>query len=413
MFLSILFFATIFVLLCLLLKQAHEQHFQVFTLAFLIILLPLRESLNSWGMLIVSVLIVIAFILNKSRQFTWQPIFYAVVGLYLLNFVWLVGMGDFTFSNRGVDSALPMILFPILFSMVQLSKRNVMLLLRFFVWMVIAVCIYGLLSYASAVYELSWKMVLLEGKQYAHFFTIWPITWQPSALSITLLMALPVSFYLRYHNKRQITFLEMLLATILPILVTFMVGARIGVAVFPVLLALGYLFYCNFKPILKWGLVAVGVVGLCLALFFIPTEIKSRYTDQIRVDLRNTAISAIKEKPILGWGTWQQRHLIVDEDRAKSLGIQAPHSQWHFHNLYLDIMVQFGIVGIVVLLGLIFWTFWIAIREKHFLLLSFIIMSTMTFYFEIVLYSSRWAVTFMFWFCFLISYCKYLSGRTS
>jgi O-antigen ligase len=190
-----------------------------------------------------------------------------------------------------------------------------------------------------------------------------------------------------------------------------MVGARIGVAVFPVLLGLGYLFYCKFRPIFKWGLAAMGIAGLCVVLHLLPPDIKNRYNDQIRVDLRNTAISAIKEKPVLGWGTWQQQNLITCEERAQNLGIETSYNQRHFHNLYLDKMVQFGIIGLSVLLFLIFWILWVAIREKHFLLLSFILIYIMAFYFEVVLYSARWVVAFMFWFCFLIANRKYLTNE--
>jgi O-antigen ligase len=413
MLFTILFFVAIFALLCVLVKQAHGQRLVVIALAILVVCLPLHEHLKSWGMLISSMLIIVAFILNKSRQFTWQPIFYVIAGMYFLGFIGLLHTGDFNLAHRRFDVAIPMILFPVLFSMVQLSKRNVLLLLRFFLWIVFTVCMYGLLSYAIAISDFSWKTALLDGKRYVHLFTVWPITWQPSALSIMLLMALPVSFYLRYHDGKQITLIEMLLAILLPIFVAFIVGARIGVAVIPVLLGFGYLFYCKFRPLLKWGLVVAGVVLMSITLLLLPSEIKEGYTDQIRIDLRNTAISAIKEKPVFGWGTWTQRDLIACEERLQNLGIEIQHNQPHFHNLYLDMMVQFGIAGIVVLLWLVLWIFWIAIRERHFLLLSFIMMYVMVFYFEIVLYSPRWVVAFMFWFCILLANRKYLAEYTN
>jgi len=413
MLLQILLFTTIFALFCVLAKQAREQYPAVVALAVLIVILPLNRSFNELGMSATTVLMVIFFIFNKFRKFTWKPIFYIIASVYFLNFVGLLHTGDFSLSGKAIDSALPMILFPVLFSMVQLSKRNVLLLLRFFLWAVIVVCVYGLLSYAMAVYgEFSWKAALLDGKRYARFFMVEPLTWHPSALSITLLMALPVSFYLRYHTGKQITLIEMLLAVLLPILVTLMVGARVGVAIIPVLLGLSYLFYCKFKPVFKWGIVAGGaMVGLCLILFLLPADIRERYTDQIRIDQRTVAISAIQEKPIFGWGTLQQRPLIACEERAQNLGIETIHIQPHFHNVYLDMMVQFGIVGIVALLFLIFWTFKIAIHRKHFLLLSFMAMYTIAFYFDNVLQSQRFVVAFMFWFCFLLVNWKYLVER--
>jgi len=413
MVLQILFFVAILVLLGVLVKQADEQRLAVIALALLIMILPLSRIINDVFMAIVFVLIVISFILNKSRKFTWKPIYYAVASVYLLGFVGLIYLGDFNLARRGLDLSLPLIMFPVFFAMIQLSKKNVMLLLRFFLWVVIAVCLYGLTTYALLVYDFSWKTALFDGKQYSRFFMTSSLTWHPSALSITLLMALPTSFYLRYHDGKRITRVEMLLAILLPILVTFMVGARIGIAVIPILLGLGYLFYCKFRPVIKWGLVAIGAVGMITVFLLLPLEIKNRFSDEIRVDLRNIATSAIQEKPVLGWGTWTQRDLMTCETRLQALGIESRFVFNHFHNAYLDSIVQFGIIGIVVLLWFIFWVFWIAIRKKHFLLLSFIVMYVVSFYFENVMFSPRWVITFMFWFCFLIANQKYLVERTS
>jgi len=413
MFLQILFFVAILALLGVLVRQAREQYFPVIALAVLIVVLPLNRLLNDWGIGIISVLMLMFFIFNKSRQFTWQPIFYVTFGVYILYIVGMLYIGDFRLAGTGMDSMLPIVIFPVFFSMIQLSKRNVILILRFFLWIVIAACAYGLLLYAIAIYDFSWRSALLDGKRYVYFFMREPLTWHPSALAITLLMALPVSLYLRYHDGKQITLVEMLLAILLPILVTFMVGARIGVAVFPLLLGLSYLFYCKFRPILKWGLLVAGAVAMVVAAFSLSSDIRERFSDQIRIDLRNTAISAIKERPILGWGTGQERQLIACEERAQNLGLKGVHNQPHFHNVYLDMMVQFGIVGVAVLLFLIGWVFWIAIRKKHFLLMSFMAMYVIVFYFDNVLQSQRFVVAFMFWFCFLIANKRYLVERTS
>jgi len=418
MFLQILFFVAILALLGILVKQAREQRLAVIGLAVLIACLPLDNfwdinmpNFQDISIGVSSALVVLAFILNKSRQFTWQPIFFLIVSIYLLNFVGLLHTGDFSLANKRIDTMTPVIVFPVLFGMIQLAKRNVILLLRFFLWTVIAVCVYGLLSYAVAIDDFSWKMILLEGKRYAYLFTVGPIAQHPSALSIVLLMALPVSLYLRYHDGKQITRVEMLLAIVLPILVAFMVGARIAVAIFPVLLSLGYLFYCKFKQMLKWSLVALGVVALGVAIFLLPADIRERYSDPIRIDLRHAAVSAIKEKPILGWGTWQQTNFAMCEKRTDAWNSAAYRFPDHFHNVYLDYMMQFGIVGIAILLGLIFWIFGIAIREKNFLLLSFVMMYVIIFYFDNVLQSPRFVVAFMFWFCFLIANRKYLVER--
>ena len=385
-------------------KQDIIERLTLLGFAIMLACLPLKDvPFHIIGMSVLSVMIVVSFIINKSRKFTWQPIFYLVFAMYFLQIAGVINVGYLDFSTQRFDTAMPMILFPVLFGMTQLSKKNMVLLLRLFVWAVIAFCVYGLLSYAAiALSYISLETALLDGKSYSRLFAVWPLWHHPSALTIALLMALPVSLYLRYHDGKQITLFEMLPAIILPILVTFIIGARVGVAIFPVLLGLGYLVYCKFRPVLKWGLVAAGVAGLCIILHLLPSDVKILYSDSIREDLRKIAISAIKEKPVLGWGTMQQRYLMSCEE------IETQYTFNHFHNVYLDSMVQFGIAGIVALLFLIFWTFAIAIRQKHFLLLSFMAMYIIVFYFDNVLYGPKFVNAFWFWFCFLLVNRKYL-----
>ena len=127
------------------------------------------------------------------------------------------------------------------------------------------------------------------------------------------------------------------------------------------------------------------------------------FVDPIRVDLRKTAISAIKEKPVFGWGTGYVTPLIQSEERAQSLRIETPYLFNQFHNQYLEDMVQFGIMGILILLVLFGWMLWVGVRERNYLVLSLLVIYTLFCWTETVFFVAKGVIPFTFWFCFLMS----------
>ena len=200
---------------------------------------------------------------------------------------------------------------------------------------------------------------------------------------------------------------EALLGVLLPIVFTVLGGARVGMVIAPVLLVLGYLFYCKFSLALKLGLVVAGLISGGILLYIFP-KVDDLSVDPIRADLRKTAISAIKEKPVFGWGTGYSKSLIQSKERAHGLGIEKPYDFNQFHNQYLEDMVQFGIPGIFILMVLFCWMLWVGIRGKNFLLLSLFVIYALFCWTESVLYVSKGVLPFVFWLCFLMSNRKVL-----
>ncbi|MDR2036287.1 MAG: O-antigen ligase family protein [Bacteroidales bacterium] len=222
-------------------------------------------------------------------------------------------------------------------------------------------------------------------------------------------MAIPIAFYLRFQDKKEITIVELCLGVLLPVIFTVLTGARIGLVIIPFLLFFAYFFYCRLKPILKWGLVGLGVIILCLFIYKFP-KVDDRFQDPIRKDLRTIAVEAIKEKPILGWGTRYVSPLIRSEDTKELLGIETPYSFNQFHNQYLENMVQFGIPGILILLLLFGWMLYLSIRYKDYLLLSLLTIYVLFFWTESALFTFKGIVPFTFWLCFLVATQKQRLG---
>ena len=418
---------TLLVLIIVFYKQTSTQRFILFVIALFLASIPLKIDYNNYATAFMILTVLIVFIQEKSKQFSWQPIFYLLCVMYLMDLIGLSYTGDFYSGFKRLDRGILLVIFPLIFSMVQFKQKNVILLLRFFVWLVIAFCTFGLLSYATIVPELTWDMIFKDSKQYASFLMMWPAHLHPSYLSTIVLMAVPVVLYLNSFQFSVFSFqfrvfsfkfsvssskfkiMETILGISLPIVFTILAGARVGMVITPVLLLLGYLFYCKFKPVIKWGLVVAGIAAGGILIHLFP-KADDRFVDPIRMDLRRIAISAIKEKPFFGWGTGYSKTLIHSEERAHSLGIETPYDFNQFHNQYLEDMVQFGIPGILILLVLFGWMLWIGIREKNFLLLSLLTIYTLFCWTESALYVSKGVLPFSFWLCFLMSNRKWTTN---
>ena len=404
LFLRLSLLATLLILTLILTLQAPALRLPLFAIALFLATFPLKVSYNTWPMAFMLLAIVIAFVRDGQRRFVWQPVFTVLCVLYLLYLTGLLYTGDLQLSIDKLNTGAQFVLFPVVFSMLHLSKRNMILILRFFVWTAMAYCAFALLSYATIVPEFTWDMMYRDSKLYAPLLTMWPSHAQPSYVSIILLMAVPTALYMRFHEKAHITLAETILGVLLPVMYAVLTGVRIGIVLVPTLLLLGYVFYCRFKPLLKWGLMAAGILVVAAGWYTYP-QADDRFTDPVRVDLRKIAISAIKEKPVFGWGTGYTNPLIHSEERVQSLGIERtfPADVKVIHNQYLDYMVQFGIPGIVVFLLLLGWILWSGISERNYLLLSFLIIYLLFFYTETALSYSKGIAPFTFWLCFLMT----------
>jgi O-antigen ligase len=407
------------------------KHFATLGVAVFLATLPLTIDYNTCGMVIMAVAMVVTFVLRfirtiKGRRceqavpsqkggkfkwlqeiFTWQPIFYVLWAMYIIHFAGLLYTGDLRLGVRRLDSIVPLVLFPVLFSIVPFSRQHVILLLRFFVWTIIAFCGFALLSYATIIPGFDWNMVS-DGKLYAPLLLMWPAHGHASFDSTIVLMAVPVAMYLRFtpgikeSSGMRITLVELCLGVLLPIIFTVLVGARVGMAIIPFLLGFGYIFYCKFKPLLKWSLMGLSILAIIFVMYKFP-QVDNRFDDPTRTNLRAIAVNAIKEKPILGWGAGYVAPLIQSEERAHQIGLEVPYEFNQFHNQYLETVVQFGIPGALLLLLLIGWLLYLACRRKDYLLLSVLIIYLLLFWTETALATSKGIVPFVFWVSFLVA----------
>lgn len=183
-------------------------------------------------------------------------------------------------------------------------------------------------------------------------------------------MILLVLLSMILHHKRFQGILD--LRTAIPAFVigflgmylTYTRGALLGfLCGFPVLL----FFYQKRLAYILGGLAVVVILTLSGFYFFGTGNYESRllqkrdnYSDNVRMSQWQSAIVAIKEKPILGWGL-SNFHTQVKRIKEEHNFEAKNYNDAHAHNLFLEIAAGTGLIGLFIFLGWVFswaWECW-------------------------------------------------------
>ncbi len=123
--------------------------------------------------------------------------------------------------------------------------------------------------------------------------------------------------------------------------------------------------------------------------------------DATRAERWKCAVELIQEKPVLGYGTGDEKKRL-EEKYVKYKLTNSSVNNFDAHNQYLAFMIKSGIFGLLAFLILLGQSFFIAIKTRNYYLLCFIIIISMTALTENVLESNKGILFFAFFNSFLI-----------
>lgn len=149
---------------------------------------------------------------------------------------------------------------------------------------------------------------------------------------------------------------------------------------------------------LKESLIPVVLIlGLSFLPFYFSSYLKNRYGGELIGDISSQGnvieprivrwkecISLFKESPVIGHGTGSEIHKLQEKYWEKGL-IYSYYHKYNAHNQYLSILIKHGILGFIAFVGALVFFFRIAIRNKSFLYLAFLIQISVLFFTENVL----------------------------
>jgi O-antigen ligase len=297
-----------------------------------------------------------------------------------------------------MGTSLPFLFLPLLLQYLLLNERILKTVLTFFVHFTLLFCVIGLLSmvYHSFTVPIAIKEWVLHPKSYYPFVYAWSNYDHPSVLCVIYLLALPVGLYLK-RKYRTVSIAELTALIAVETAMLIFTGARVGMIIFPLLL-LWMLFYrISLKrkvmviglPVALAGVMVIGLLGW-------DNQFTDRFKDPIRIQLWETAIASIKERPLLGTGTGGMKAVCTSPELTVKLNYPEPLSFNNPHNQYLGEIMHFGFIGATALSGTLIYLLILAFRKKDFLLQSLLLILFIQMFTEMPFDSHKGIYSYLF-----------------
>lgn len=393
---------------------------------FLIILLfvgSLPYSIAASNTLLTFLLFLIIYYQVKMRQFYINlPSILMVLFMcyYSIEILGLIHTENIEDGLKIVERHIPLIIIPVLFYYKRFSEDDRFKILGVFVmscFVASLICIFVNI-YRSMEYDRIFHEWMFAHDQFSD-----PI--QMQAVYFSIYVAFSLLIILCYavadvDKERELPW--WLLTVTIPILSLSLIlmGAR-TVTMVTLLLVLGILFYSAWtKRALIFGVAALLIV-LVFSLFvaFHPV-LKNRFRDLVTSDSKSIyydgynsrlriwkpGMKVIKDNFWLGVGTGDDQDLL-DREFIKSNYIEGVGIH-NMHNQYLQSLLSYGILGLILIVCIFGFQFWIAIRQRNILYLSFLILVCFSMLTESVLNRNK-GVLFVVFFSLLLFPNRYFS----
>jgi hypothetical protein len=245
----------------------------------------------------------------------------------------------------------------------------------------------------------------------AYFFVnSWSYYYHPSYISIVLLFALITGFYLYFKqdDSSKITIFELIIFIVACFLVLALMESRIGVLIFCVLCAVSILYYVKLKTKHFKLFLLLYIVAGFLLIFYARDLIAGFLADDIRNSLMKIAIAYIKDHFWWGTGSFEQATAINSIKEVLFPNIKDFN---YVHNQFLGNMVQFGVWGLIALIGLMGGILGFAIQKRSYLLQMFVLIMLIFMLIEEPLYIQAGITRFTVLLTFFISISDSNSNR--
>lgn len=303
----------------------------------------------------------------KNNKSTWFLLLY-----FLLAVLTLIYSEDLKATGDKIGKLVAFVLIPLMFLLVNPTRKLLNRAKRVFVFAMIVFCVFSLLKlgYNYIVnYEISHWYNFVQDSMYHKYMP-------EDAMYINT--AFVLLLFGNFKNNIK------LIGSILFLIILFLFSVRLGLFIY-VLIATIY-FIINIKSLLNWK--TFGIAGITLIVAFLLIG-QSRYASDkfydtlekvgfntgdrvseigaeyhkigLREQLWSSSIELIKQKPVFGYGAGVEKKPLAALNQEK--GYDIP-SNYHSHNQFLSLLVQFGVFGIIWLLIVFSFLFRETIKTK-------------------------------------------------
>jgi len=303
---------------------------------------------------------------EKFKNLKESNIFWVLISLFLLHLMGLLYTSNFEYALKDLKIKLPIFFLPIVFiTSPSLSVREFRSILKVLLITALLSSIYGMYYYLRY-----FQVTFFELREMSHFIS-------HIRLSLLNTIAAFAAFYLLAKNnwrKFSYTNLYYLMAGIWLFIFNGIMGARMGLVVFFILLLLGSIFLViRHKKIWLAAVLLVLMIALPILSYVTLPSIKMR-THEVVYELQsyqlnqdpngksiaqrfvywNIAWDIFKTAPLIGIGTGDVADAFNSYYLAHPNLLQQQY-QHRAHNQWLTILLTFGILGLLLFMLVVFY----------------------------------------------------------
>ena len=373
-------------------KEQHETIHQRLLMLFAFIL-PLNPRLGTLTIILLGLNWLSTGAVIKNFKSLIQPIPIIFISFYLLHLIGLIYSSNMAEGLQKVETKLPLLVFPLIFFTFPFKHgKNIPWILKAFV-------LGGFLATLWSCLQAVLKY-LENGENWMYYKKLSSfLGYHPTYFSIYLSFALFICLFFLIKNGKssdQKIKAGMTLLSFWFFLFILLLASRMTILATSFILGVAFLGWMFFHKKLWQGigisLIAILLLGFSLkqlpglkkrtnvTIQRIENQNQKKGVSDVRVNIWNAAMIAIKRYPIIGTGTGDTQDELVKiyiEEKYE----RGVKSKFNPHNQYLQTTVTLGVFGGLLLLIYLLLPFRMAFQQKDYLYLLFlalIILSLLT-----------------------------------
>ncbi|MBS7787525.1 O-antigen ligase family protein [Flavobacterium sp. CYK-55] len=406
-----------------------------YLIVFIFISLPLKNIDIS----ISTILFIIWSYFFSKKRFNFRKTFFIPISFFVLMASSLLWSYNFDRTLLGIQKQLPFLFIPIAFLITEkVTQERLLKIFRIYSF---SITFFAVLLVINAFLQ------YFKTNDTGVFFYNKLVPSDPGVVYLSVFASFAVFYFIQIHFKNSIEKLSILILAI----VIFLLSSKSIITIDFIIIVCYYTFFARIPSSIKTITVLTVSVFLFVSLYFVK-EVRERFLMEYETafidNTVNTKLStnrqslkqvSLKEAwnksefqyndffPGTALRTYQIRVFceIVSQNpqiilsgfgleasqeaiaiKSEEHNINPVYAQHNFHNQYIQCLAEFGIIGLIILIAMLFISLQNAINNKDFLHIAFAITMLMLFLSESFFCRQR-GITF-----FIILFCLFNSNQT-
>lgn len=359
------------------------QYYILLAIAFSIPL-PKLVGINSILIVLFVISTIILQIKNKNYSFLKKKNICILSGLFLLYCIAGIWTSNTKAYGFELEKKATLLLFPICFSGLNISKKNINSILWAFVTACCLLPIMGILMglYRSySIMDTYWHTEYFLGQSLVHFISL-------HRGYVALHTGFAILFLLFFDDN--ISTKNIIIACYL-LIFTFFLNARIAIiGLIIIAIIYGIMAILNKKRHIIY-FILIGFISMICILFgsekltfmtkqlftlnfehVTPQSVDEYNSIEIRYFIWKSAIATIKENPIIGYGAGAGNDALSIYYNKTNF-ILGQRFNYNAHNQYLQVMLDAGLLGLIVLISWFGYMLFFAYKHKSIFYFFFVL----------------------------------------